>query len=207
MSIVQFALPLALSMPFILAAWIAFVHRQRAVLGLGVTAAASAELSPGDPVDARIAATEVDLEAVLREAVALLESPARSLWVRIELALGTMVPMTVPVNPGVLRTALRDTMLTAINAAPGGQLLITTATLGSRLHIRVTDDGPGTDEQDRASSLRRTEASIVLQGGSVAVEARQGRGTSVTIRLPMPVSREREAGVSVPLPVLAAHDA
>ena len=191
MSIVQSGLPLALAMPFILAAWIALVHRQR--VSMSQTGPyATAETGGADPVD---------LEAALREAVIAVDSVARSRWVRIEVAAGA--PMAVPVNPSALRTALRDTMLTAINAAPGGQVLVTAATLGRQLHIRITDDGPGTDQGVRETSMRQTEALIALQGGSIAVEARPGRGTTVTMRLPMPATAEREASGSAQLPVLA----
>jgi signal transduction histidine kinase len=201
MSIVQSGLPLALSMPFILAAWIAFLHRQRDAKWPEVTPDVTAELRQDDTDAVGGAAAAVELEAALQEAVFMVDAAARSRWVRIELAIG--VPMAVPANPSALRTALRDTMLTAINAAPGGQVLVTAATLGSQLHIRVTDDGQGTDQQLRETSMRQTGALIALRGGSIVVEARPGRGTSVTLRLPMPASAEPGAGDLVQLPVLA----
>jgi len=205
MSIVQSGLPLALLLPFILAAWIAFLHRQQAAMSEGTSLPAMAEIGPEDPVGTWFAGAGADLETALRDALVAVESVARLRWVRIELAVGST--MTVPVNPGTLGMALRDTMLTAIGAAPGGQVLVTAAGLGSQLHIRVTDDGPGTDQRLREASMRQTGALVALQGGSIAVEAHPGRGTTVTIRLPMPATTEQEASGLMQLPVLAGQAA
>jgi len=207
MSIVQSGLPLALSMPFILAAWIAFVHRQRAAMGQRATPDATSERSPDDPVDTCIGGAAVDLEAALRQIIISVNSAARLRSGRIELAVGAGLPLTVQINPSALWTALLATMLAGINAAPGGQVLVTAATFGSQLHIGITDDGQGTDQCLRETSMRQAEALIALQGGSIAVEARPGRGTTVTIRIPMPLSAEQEAGALAQLPVLAAQAA
>jgi signal transduction histidine kinase len=202
MSIVQSGLPLALSIPFILAAWIAFLHRQR-VTACQETPYPPIEANGVDPLD--IYGASADLDAAVREAAAMVDSVACSRWVRLQLSVGA--PMTVPVDPSTLRIALRDTLLGAINAAPGGQVLITAANLGRQLHIRIIDDGPGIDQLAREISMRQTETLIALQGGSIAIEARRGRGTVVTIRLPMPVSPEPEASRPLQLPVLADQDA
>jgi hypothetical protein len=202
MSIVQSGLPLALAMPFILAAWIwiVFLHRQRAT-ACQAGPYAPVEAGGVDPVDDGLVAASVDLEAALRDAVLVVEAVARSRWVRMELAVGPAIP--VPMDPSTLRMALRDIMLTAINAAPGGQVLVAAATLGRELHIRITDDGSGADQQVRETSMRQTEALVALQGGSLAIEAQPSRGTTVTIRLPMPAAAQREASGSMQLPVLA----
>ncbi len=94
-------------------------------------------------------------------------------------------------------------MLSAINAAPGGEVLVTAATLGSQLHIRITDDSPETDQPGREIALRQTGALIALQGGSIVVEVRTGRGTTVTIRLPVPAMIEHAASDATQRPVLA----
>jgi signal transduction histidine kinase len=94
-------------------------------------------------------------------------------------------------------------MLSAINAAPGGEVLVTAATLGSQLQIRITDDSPETDQLGREITLRQTGALIALQGGSIAVEAQKGRGTTVAIRLPVPATIEKTAGNLVQPRVLA----
>jgi signal transduction histidine kinase len=200
MSIIQSGLPLALSVPFILAAWIAFRRQHRASTGQGAMPDATGEAGLADPVDIRIASAAADLEAALRQAVESVAAAARSRWVRLELAVA--MRMTVPMSPGVLQTALRDTLLTVIDAVPGGQVLVTAATFGSHLHICITDDGPGKDQQVREASMRQTEASIALQGGSIIVEAQPGRGTSILIRLPMPAAADQETSATMRVPFL-----
>lgn len=200
MSIVQSGLLLVLSIPFLLAARMAFLHRQRA-FACEARRFAPAEVSGANAAAPGLAAASDDLEAALRDAMVAVEAVARSHWVRMTLAAGAA--MTVPVNPNALRIALRDTMLTAIHAAPGGQVLATAAMFGSQLYVRITDDGAGSDQQVREISMRPTELSIAQLGGSIEVEARPARGTSVTIRLPVPASAEQAVGDLVQRPVLA----
>jgi len=145
----------------------------------------SVELIPDD------ATAPVDLEVAVRAAIASVAAMARLRQVRIELAMGTTATRTIPVSPGVLRTALHDIMLTAIDAAPGGRMLVTAGTCGDQVHIRITDDGRTPDRQGRETSTWQTGVAIAAQGGSVAVEARPGEGTTVTIELPTKVSAER----------------
>jgi signal transduction histidine kinase len=182
MSIIQSGLPLVPALPFLVAAWIAFMHRQRLTAGPDTARCAAAAIGDADG-NLGHGAEGGDLEAALYEAVAAVDAVARARWVRIELAVAPAISVTM--DPGALQTALRDTMLTAIDAASGGQVLVTAVTPGGQLHIRITDDGPGTGPQLRKTSLQQTAAWIVSQGGSVAVDARPSRGTTVTIRLPM----------------------
>jgi signal transduction histidine kinase len=198
MSTVQSGLLMALTAPFCLAIWIAFTHRRRVSVG---ERTATYEVAEAIGLNTRFEAETVDLEAAVRKVAAALDSLARANWVRIDLALSAA--MTVRVDPGALGMALQETMLTAIHAAAGGQVLVTTVTLGSQLHIRVTDDGLGADQQDREMLTRRAESLIALQGGSIVVEARPGRGTTVTVRLPMPGKAGGEVSSFTQVPVLA----
>jgi hypothetical protein len=75
MSIVQSGLPLALSIPFILAAWIAFLHRQR-VTACQETPYPPIEANGVDPLD--IYGASADLDAAVREAAAMVDSVACS---------------------------------------------------------------------------------------------------------------------------------
>ena len=192
MSIVQAGLLLAFCTPFAAAPWIAFTHRAR-------TTARDHAAPIAEPVAIGFAATMVDLESAIRQA-ALIDTPAGSRRARIELAVSAAA--AVHVDPNALETALRDTLRSAIDAAAGGQVLVTTATPGRQLHIRVTDDGPGVDQQRREMSLRAAQTLIALQGGSMTVEARTGRGTTVTIRLPLPAGAEAETIEAARPPVL-----
>jgi hypothetical protein len=199
MSIVQSGLALALAMPFILAVWIwiVFLHRQPAT----ACATRPYTLAEACGADPHLVAPFVDLEAALRDVLVVVEAVARSRWVSMELAVDPA--MTVSMDPSALRMALHDIMVTAINATLGGQVLVAAATFGRELHIRITYDGSGADQQCRETSMRRTEASIALQGGSIAIEARPGRGTTVTVRLPMPASAQQEACGSMQPTMLA----
>lgn len=181
MGIIQSGLPLALSVPFILAGWRGFVHRRRSVVSRSAAPCRAAEVG--------FAAQTIDLEASLRAAVEEVGAVARAHWVGLELAMGA--PMTVHTDPGTLRTALHEAMITAIAASPGGEVLVTATVLGPQIHIRVTDDGPGIDERVRQASLRAAGALIALQGGSILVETRPGRGTTVTIRLPLSTATDQ----------------
>jgi signal transduction histidine kinase len=174
-------------------------------MSAGKTPYEIAEIVPEDRIDVSFGATGYELEVALHDAVLSLNSVACSKWVRIELVVA--VPITGPVDPRTWRSALREIMLTAINAAPGGQVLVTAATYNRRLRICVTDDGPGTDQYDRETSVRGIEALVALPGGSIAVEARPGLGTSVTIRLPIPLPAEPEANGSERIPMLAEQAA
>ncbi|HEX3994940.1 MAG TPA: hypothetical protein VHX39_27505, partial [Acetobacteraceae bacterium] len=103
MTIVQSGFPLALSMPFLLATWIAFVDRRRSAVSHDDGTRPTAATGNISPAKAGPGVAFVDLEAALCEAVVAVESVACRRWVRIELALG--VSMAVPVDPRALRTA------------------------------------------------------------------------------------------------------
>ena len=129
-------------------------------------------------------ATTVDLAAAILATAVALEPLARAHWVRFDLAIA---PETnVRVDRNALGMALRETMTTAVRATPGGRVVITAASLGSQMHVRIADDGWGDDQWTREASVRDASASIALQGGSVSVQATSGRGTTVTVRLAMP---------------------
>jgi signal transduction histidine kinase len=197
MSIVQSGLLLAVLMPFLLITWIGFGHRHRSTVEQDYTTYTAFE---DDPTDQRFDAIS-DLNAVLRDTVLAVNSLARSKWVRIESALQT--PIIVPMNADALRTALDNALRTSIHATPGGQVLVTATMSGTQVCIRITDDGPGTDQQVRETSMRRIEASLAVQGGSILVEARPGRGTTVTIAAPLFSAVDRPVIEPEQLPVLA----
>ncbi len=200
MSNLQSGLLFLLCGPFVLALWVAFIHARRNTPGASLAPHPSAGLDPAVP---RFSAEVIDVEAALREAATAVISPARVHRVRIDLAV--TAAMTLHVDPGSLGIALQQTLLTAIHAAPGGQVLVTAVTLGSQLHIRVTDDGSGADQLNRETLTRGAEALIALQGGSIAVEARPGKGTTVSIRLPLPSTVGQEVcGLHCPDPAITA---
>ena len=88
-------------------------------------------------------------------------------------------------------------------------MLITAAMSDDWVHIRITDDGPGTDQEGRETAMRQTKALIDSQGGCVAIQAQPGRGTAVTIAVRLPnaanqtTTAGQQAGGPMQLPVLA----
>ncbi len=200
MSIVQQGLLYALCAPFVIVGWIAFTHGRLPAVAVIAPSDGTGDANGGS---ARTPARLVEIETAVCEAVAALYPWARALGVRIDIAL--CPDMRVHVDPGALGMALRLIMMTAIQSAPGGQVLITGLGLGTQGHIRVTDDGAGASQRDREGLVREAASLIALQGGSIAVEARPGRGTTVAVRLPLP-GEVKEESVSRQ-PVYASVDA
>ncbi len=159
--------------PFAMALLAASLRRRR-----------SASASPGHSWPGRgdFAGEAVDLSRLLPDIAESLMPLAQELGTRIQFAVSP--GRTVRAHAGGLAAAVRETMETAIRAAPGGAVLVSVLPLGQQIHIAVTDDAPHADRAARAAQVRGAEAAIALRGGSVAVETRPGQGTTVTLRLP-----------------------
>jgi len=186
MSIVQLGLLFAISVPFAVSIWVASRHQPLPAMGLDVTPDDTTALSLSG---IGFNAVTMDVEHAVREAATASHAAARAKFVQVELALHADIlhsGIKIRVDPNALRVALETAMGVAIRATPGGQILVTAAPLGRQLHIRIVDDGMNADQRSRESLLRDVETLIALQGGSIVVDAMPGRGTSVTLRLPMP---------------------
>jgi hypothetical protein len=186
MNFLQMALLFVIAAPFGLAVWVAFQHRKPS--GSDGRAVSDEEIQVG-ATRPSFKANVLHLEAEVRAVADTLAEEARVQYVRVQLAVfpGSKVHM----DWNALWRSLRATMRTAIQAAPGGNVLVTGKQVGNEMHIVVMDDGTFTDQLSRGSLAREAQTLIALQGGSVIVEARRGHGTTVTIRLPLP----REVGV------------
>jgi hypothetical protein len=88
---------------------------------------------------------------------------------------------------GLFRSVLPVVLDCAVRASVDGHLLITAMRLGPKVQIVVSDDGPTADRATREGDLRASGHLIGLQGGSLDIDARQGEGTTVTLRLPVPM--------------------
>jgi signal transduction histidine kinase len=181
MSILHLILLSAAAAPFILATWAAFLHWRPPFADIDTMGTAPRLIRT------RFEAETMDLSDVLRSMADSLEPLARPRFVRILLAVGP--GHMVHADRDALNTMLRETIGTAIRAAPGGQVLISVRTLGTQTHIVVTDDGANADQKLRETLGRAAGELIALQGGTLAIEARAGRGTSVTLRLPLSASQ------------------
>jgi signal transduction histidine kinase len=181
MSIVSLVVLTAVTAPFALAVWAAFLH---------------AKLTRGQPNPADISdrtpsvdfapseAESLDVASILREAADALAPLARDHFVRIAIAVSP--GLSIRTDRHTLNMVAREMIEIAIRAAPGGQMLVTALPLGTQLHIRIADEGAGTDQQLRESMTRGAAELIALRGGTIAVEARPGRGTTMSVRLPLP---------------------
>jgi len=108
----------------------------------------------------------------------------------------------VEIDDGQLRQALFNLVRNAREALPrGGQVWLRVKRKGGNVVILVDDDGPGIDEDVRATifdpfyttkqhgtglGLAVTRSIVVAHGGTISCEPREGGGTRFAIALPIP---------------------
>jgi signal transduction histidine kinase len=202
MSIVQLGLLFAISAPVAIAIWVASRRRPPPAASLDAT---PDEMRESSPNGIGLSAETLDVEHAVREVANASHSAAHAQFVQIELAVHSDIK--VRADPNALRVALETAMRIAIRATPGGQVLVTSERLGRQMRIRIVDDGMAADQGSRESLLHEVETLIALQGGSIVVEAIPGRGTSVTLRLPMPSGVSEEVTYSEEVSALARQAA
>ena len=109
----------------------------------------------------------------------------------------------VVVDRTLVARALANIVENALHAMPGtGRIHLTSRVEDGAVAIRITDTGFGMDEEALARvfepyfstkttgtglGLPIARRNIELSGGTIAVESEKGRGTAVTIRLPLQV--------------------
>ena len=107
----------------------------------------------------------------------------------------------VLVDPTLVARALANIIENALHAMPGrGRLTLTSHTEDGVVAIRIEDTGVGMDDEALARvfepyfstkttgtglGLPIARRNVELSGGSIAVESEKGRGTAVTMRLPL----------------------
>ncbi len=100
------------------------------------------------------------------------------------------------------RQALLNLIINAKQAMPdGGQLLVRTSTQGGMVEIHLIDSGCGMDDRTLSKmfeaffstkpggsglGLPTTEKIVAAHGGRIRVQSDVGRGTQITIELPVP---------------------
>ena len=108
-------------------------------------------------------------------------------------------PVRVITDEGQLRQALVNVIRNAVEAMPtGGRLTLAVRAEGDRAVVEVTDTGTGIPESFRArlfepfatTKPRGTGLGLAFvqqvaqeSGGDVGIESKEGRGTSVRLRL------------------------
>jgi len=106
----------------------------------------------------------------------------------------------VPLDDASLKQVWLNLLQNALEALPeGGRARATCAREGTRVRVVITDDGPGmpaavlarlgepfftTRAQGTGLGLHLSRELVTGAGGSLAVESREGQGTSVTVELP-----------------------
>ncbi|MBI4635970.1 MAG: GAF domain-containing protein [Candidatus Rokubacteria bacterium] len=171
----------------------------------------------------------VDLNQLAQDVLEL----TRPLWrdraqlrgIGIEAALEPGAIPAVRGDPVSLREALMNLVFNAIDALPeGGRITLRTWAAGESVHCAVSDTGVGMTEEVRrqaldpffttkgphATGLGLSVVYGVLQrhDGEIAIESAEGRGTTVTMRLPVAPaglstdSEEPSAAAPTPAPSL-----
>ncbi|HEU5323944.1 MAG TPA: ATP-binding protein, partial [Methylomirabilota bacterium] len=131
-------------------------------------------------------------------------------------------PGVIPVvegEPAALREMLTNLVLNAVDAMPrGGEITVRTLREGPSVVLTLADTGTGMPDDVRrrapepfftTKGVRSTGLGLSVSygivrrhGGEVALESAPGRGTTVTVRLPVP-----ESPLPAPAPPAAAHRA
>ncbi len=128
------------------------------------------------------------------------QAEAQEIWYEVVRKLGE-IP-TVAGDPSEIREALMNLVLNALDAMPaGGRLTISTRVAADSVEISVADTGCGMSEEVRrrafepfftmkgpqSTGLGLSVAYGIIRrhGGDIAIESREGEGTTLTIRLPV----------------------
>ena len=119
--------------------------------------------------------------------------------IKVQTELDPALPET-SVDPDLLRRALSNLVLNAIDAMPrGGELTIRTRPQGDRIEISVSDTGSGltpeecdrlftpyytTKQHGTGLGLAIVQSVVSDHGGKISVESAKNKGTTFRIELP-----------------------
>src|SRR5687768_9524223 len=143
----------------------------------------------------------VDIRTVVEDTLSLTEP---TMHARIRVTRSTpAAPVLVEGDSGQLQQALTNIVLNARDAMPdGGEIRLSLAIEGAAAVVRITDDGPGMDEETRmrifepfyttkpvgsGTGLGMAITYGIIQGhhGDISVLSHPGGGTAFTISLPL----------------------
>lgn len=169
---------------------------------------------------------EVFMPVVINDLILQVISLTQPRWKDQALAEGVTIDVrtemsnvpTVPGNESELREALANLVFNAIDAIPKrGTILLRTEVQGRWLVITVTDDGVGMTEEVRVRCLepffstKQNEGTGLGLGsvygivrrheGEIDIQSELGRGTSVSISLPLERKSRAPEAPKVPRPV------
>lgn len=90
---------------------------------------------------------------------------------------------------------LKESLTNAVRHARAGEVAVTLGAQGGRLVLVVRDDGHGFDphaqQPGRHLGLRNLRRRAEALGGTVTLDSAAGRGTTITLDVPLPVPPER----------------
>lgn len=164
----------------------------------------------------------VDLNQIARDALEFTrprwQDEAQSQERLIEVVFDAEPVPQVLGQPSELREVIINLILNAVDAIPkGGRILLTTRREGPRVSLSVADNGIGMSQEVKgrafepffttkgvkSTGLGLSVAHGIVQrhGGEIALESEEGKGTTVTVRLPVLESGEvaEKARLSDPL--------
>ena len=140
----------------------------------------------------------------------------------IEVQLDLQAQHPVVANATELREVLTNLIFNAVDAMPqGGRITIATASDAQAVIVRVSDTGLGmspevrqrifepffTTKKERGTGLGLSISYAIIKrhGGEITVESEPGRGSTFTIRLPLPreISVQANRDASQPAPALS----
>jgi two-component system, NtrC family, sensor kinase len=142
-----------------------------------------------------------DINAIVRECIALVTKPAAFRDVAVESKLFEKLPLPIVDHDQILQSLI-NLVLNAIEASdPGGKISLITSVLPEKaaIEIKVKDTGKGISKKDLGNifdpffttketgtglGLAITHGFVHQNGGTIEVESQEGAGTTFTIRLP-----------------------
>jgi PAS domain S-box-containing protein len=194
--------------PGLATAWEKVVGARESLLSLGK---AMAELS-SHPCN-RSHLTRFDLRKVVQDVVTMIrprlieEKGTGEPAVRIKTYLRSLSP--VEGRPEEIRDALSEMILNSVESLPeGGDIYVTTEEDSGYANVYIQDNGKGvpacirekifdpffsTKEERAGLGLSLAQAAICRHGGEMDFISREGEGTTVLIRLPLPRKPEPPA--------------
>jgi signal transduction histidine kinase/CheY-like chemotaxis protein len=125
-------------------------------------------------------------------------------------------------QPSELREVIINLILNAVDALPeGGRIFLATRREGPRVSLSVTDNGTGMSQEVKARAfepffttkgvkstglgLSVIHGIVQRHGGEIALESEEGKGTTVTVRLPVSEREEVAAKARLSDPVHSAR--
>jgi signal transduction histidine kinase len=142
----------------------------------------------------------VDAARVTRDAA----EGSRTLLADGAMSLEASTPLQVRANPAELRDAVRNLIENVARHAPGAHVTVSARRENGRATIEVADNGPGMPADEQAHAFERffrgelrgdvtgsglglaiVKKAMERMGGSAELWSEQGKGTAVTLRLPL----------------------